>query len=692
MSGTIRDLVVGIDFSDIDVRELLRVDSALDEVEDQLRSMGIEINDVAGEFGEMGGEALLAANVAERALQGLEDQAEDTSRAVHGIGNAFSLASLKALGLGAAWTAVAAGAVAVAAPLLLVVGGLASSFAAAGAGVAAFGAVAVPTITKLFETSANLDKLQKKVNDADNAKQRAKAQKELAGAYAAMSKEQRFALKELQSFKSFFGKFAKQFESPVFNAFGTTLHMLKELFKGLGPTITNVSGAINKILETMDQDISNGGLKGFFDWLEKNAAGSITNFATVFGNVFSGVFSLIQAFAPVGAQMEQGLVSLSEKFSTWAAGFGESNGFKKFIDYAQTNGPVLLDTLGNLWDIIKKLITDLAPLGTVVLSALEDITSEISDNWPAIRETIISVGAAVGSFVLIMNGLKVIGLITTLIKAWRAGTLLATAAQLGLNLAMWASPITWVVAGIAALIGIGILLYRNWDIVKAKTTALWDKLGAFKGVATLVLGPLGLIIRTAVIMAKNWDSTKGVWENVWNGIKLSAASAVNDVIGSINKLIGMINKIPGVSIPIIPKVDWGKAKGVTENPNTKIALTGKTSGGHAISSHATGLESVPYDNYMANLHKGEAVLTAKQSNALRAAGILSKAGNKPKLSMGDQVAPTGKMKTGSTVFAPNVHIELKGVTGDAKDIGKQVSKETGKQLEKLFTNLGFAFE
>ena len=38
-------------------------------------------------------------------------------------------------------------------------------------------------------------------------------------------------------------------------------------------------------------------------------------------------------------------------------------------------------------------------------------------------------------------------------------------------------------------------------------------------------------------------------------------------------------------------------------------------------SHATGLDYVPYDNYVANLHEGELIAPKPLANALRAAGI-----------------------------------------------------------------------
>ena len=43
-------------------------------------------------------------------------------------------------------------------------------------------------------------------------------------------------------------------------------------------------------------------------------------------------------------------------------------------------------------------------------------------------------------------------------------------------------------------------------------------------------------------------------------------------------------------------------------------------GGWISGSHADGLNSVPYDGYIAELHKGEMVIPARQSERIRAAG------------------------------------------------------------------------
>ena len=51
----------------------------------------------------------------------------------------------------------------------------------------------------------------------------------------------------------------------------------------------------------------------------------------------------------------------------------------------------------------------------------------------------------------------------------------------------------------------------------------------------------------------------------------------------------------------------------------KMLTTGINAG--VVGSHATGLNYVPYDGYLAELHKGEMVLTARQAEMMRSTGV-----------------------------------------------------------------------
>lgn len=419
---------------------------------------------------------------------------------------------IKTAALGAAITIAPALVPAIAAATVAIMA-LGASMAAIGIGAVAFGAVTVGVLGQVFAAAEEVARIEEKIANADTVKERIAAQKELAAVYADMSEAQRWALEGLQNFKAFWGDFIKQFETPVFTAFSSSLTLIQSILTGLAPTIGAVGGVVNELLNEMNNAVGSGALTGFFTWLETNAAPALYNFAHISGNVFSGFFSLLGAFSPISEDVENGLLGMTERFAEWAAGLSQSTAFQNFIAYVQENGPILMDTLGNIVDIGKDIVVALAPLGAEVLEGLQWLTDKVleftpylqdasdkalnfvdavRDNWPAVENAVVGVTVAVGSFVAIMKGLQLIAVINTLMAAYRTGTLAATLAQYGLNTAMLANPITWIVALIAGLIAIGVLLYKNWDTVKEKAGQLWSTIKEkFAEIKEAITKPIG---------------------------------------------------------------------------------------------------------------------------------------------------------------------------------------------------------
>mgnify|MGYP004725645699 CR=1 FL=1 len=84
-----------------------------------------------------------------------------------------------------------------------------------------------------------------------------------------------------------------------------------------------------------------------------------------------------------------------------------------------------------------------------------------------------------------------VGLIASTVASGVAAgaTAALTAAQWALNAAFVATPIGWVVLGLAAIVAAGVALYKNWDTVKAKAGELWTKVKTvFGGVRDAITG------------------------------------------------------------------------------------------------------------------------------------------------------------------------------------------------------------
>ena len=84
-----------------------------------------------------------------------------------------------------------------------------------------------------------------------------------------------------------------------------------------------------------------------------------------------------------------------------------------------------------------------------------------------------------------------VGLVASTVASGVAAgaTAVLTAAQWALNAAFVATPIGWVVLGLAAIVAAGVALYKNWDTVKAKAGELWAKVKTvFGGVRDAITG------------------------------------------------------------------------------------------------------------------------------------------------------------------------------------------------------------
>jgi len=498
-----------------------------------------------------------------------------------------SMTSVAFTGLGAAMSTTSAVGVAA-------IGALGASFAAAGAGAVAYGVIATSALTKVFDASEELGKIQDKIDKADTVKERVAAQKELAALYKGMSMEQRGAVKDLTQFKGFWSDFTKQFEKPIFKAFSEGLNATQTILTKMAPTISNVSSVVVELMQNLNKSLEGSSATKFFSWLETNAAESLYNFATMATNTFAGVASLLQAFAPLGASMEERLVSLTEKFKNWAASMSGTQGFKDFVAYVQTNGPTLWNTLTNIGNTLVNVGVALAPLGSAVLNVAEGLTSFIS-KASASKEVVLGL---VAGFAALKTGLAIARAINAVTKAWalyRAGATAAALAQLGLNAAMLMSPTTWVIAGIAALVAIGVVLYRNFDTIKAKAIQLWNSMGSLKVVLLAMTGPFGAIVAAGVKVYQNWDKIKAKAAAVFGAV----GDWIDGVKAKFNGFVSAVKsfKMPSFKLPSIGSVKAGMGPSKSK----------------ADGSHYNGLSYVPRNGYIARMHQGERILTKKEN-------------------------------------------------------------------------------
>ena len=171
--------------------------------------------------------------------------------------------------------------------------------------------------------------------------------------------------------------------------------------------------------------------------------------------------------------------------------------------------------------------------------------------------------------------------------------------------------------------------------VKALGKSIWTALApALPWIISIaaVLGGLALIIEDLIVWVNGGESAFGdLWDEIFGGVE-GAKALFNDFIEIFKDLWEIAQPILKGLTDLILKGVYYALRGVVQVLATVVkgikALTGKSAevnvNENVNGSHADGLDYVPYDGYIAELHKGERVQTAQEANDWRSSLMAAK--------------------------------------------------------------------
>ena len=284
-------------------------------------------------------------------------------------------------------------------------------------------------------------------------------------------------------------------------------------------SLSDMTGAVTKLKKQM------AGSGTTFEELGvevKNADGSMRDATDVF-------YDTLQALSQIENETErdQKAMAIFGKSADSLAGIIDDGGaaLKEYGDEAEALGLVLSeDTLGNLNEIndtIDKtkaqvggslaqlgatLATTLSPGIEKVVSLIQKVTEKIAALTPQQTKTIMKILGVVAAIAPVITiGGKLISMIGTITSA------------IGAVVGVLGGPLTLV---IGAVIAAGVLLYKNWDTIKATAITVKNSVvNAFNSIKTGISNAINAAKSKIDTLKQNFDELKNKVSSVWSTIK-----------------------------------------------------------------------------------------------------------------------------------------------------------------------------
>lgn len=370
-------------------------------------------------------------------------------------------------------------------------------------------------------------------------------QRQLNEAMKSLSPTQRSFIKSVDDMTGAWNRLIASTQDKTLSVATDVIQGMTAAIPKLKSVIDAVHPSIKQVSEALKNWLSGAGFERFIGVVKNEGVPALQSLLNAGRHVLTFLGEGFRAFAPEGTKLAESIERGAAALAKWSQG----GGFTRFIDKVQQNSPQIREFFRALGDALRNVGVAMEGLGmpaltlaTVLLKIVAAMPPSwlqaIFVGWMAVRTVMLGM-AIVNGVALAFNALgkavafaklashafmmTTVGIRVGLI-AMAAGAKLAAAATMILNGAFLASPITWVILAIAALIAAIVLIATKTTWFQTAWKYTWNFI---KEVASTVWEGLKTAWQAVVNFFKTvWDAVGGplttAWNAVWNFLKGTA--------------------------------------------------------------------------------------------------------------------------------------------------------------------------
>jgi len=562
VAGTAANIKVTADVSDVTAK-LDQVKAEEAALSDKTIHITVDTSDADSKLsalGNVGDEAATkldhvrsSSNVASDALKDVGDKSQESSTLMDLMGGSTIKATTSFAGL----IGPIAAAVAAAVPL-------APAFIGASGGVAAFGAMAAPTIMGVVKNMQMMSDAQQKYDTAATASAKNKALAQIKADWASIPPEQQQVITAIQGFEKEFNNLAKALQPDILSIFNKGLDVLRTILPSVQGLAIIAGNALDQMMTVIQQHTPQ--IIDFIHQLGQLAQVALPAIGQLTGSLINLFVQLTTALAPVATPLINFFNELVKALTGPLVA-----AFKVLGQLMLALGQAITPLLPSLSQLATALITDIGaafqsitPVVTQIIQILgKDLIAILQAAKPIIENFLTPNSPFISALKMIPGLLNAINpliqafiavLSNPIVSRIAVDILSAVAAFKGLQLAIGlvttaasgiSSAFTFIV-GIPAMIRGAVQAFKDLEIAqKAATAAQWllDAAMDANPIGAVILLIVGLVAAFVILWVKCAafrDFWKGIWNDVVGAIQLAGQlieAAWNTVVSFLTSAI-----------------------------------------------------------------------------------------------------------------------------------------------------------